>query len=190
LRDGDLLLIDAGGEFDFYTADVTRTFPVGKSFSEAQGKAYNVVLAAQKTGIAMTRPGVSLTEIHREVSLTLIEGLLSLGLLKGKAEDILKSGQHRRFYPHSTSHWLGLDVHDAGLYLVNGKPRPLEAGMVFTIEPGFYAQASDGEVPSAFRDIGIRIEDDILVTEKGCEVLTQAAPKERDEIEKLRSLIP
>jgi Xaa-Pro aminopeptidase len=113
--------------------------------------------------------------------------MLSLGFLKGKASEILKSGEYRRLYPHNTSHWLGMDVHDAGLYYKNNEPRLMEPGMVFTIEPGFYVQPSDKEAPEAYRNIGIRIEDDILVTSQGCEILTRDAPKERTEIEALRS---
>lgn len=187
LQEGDLLLIDAGGELDHYSADITRTFPVSKKFNQAQASTYDLVLRAQKEGIAMARPGVRLPEIHRHVCDVMIDGLLSLGLLKGKADEIFKSGQHRRFYPHNTSHWLGMDVHDAGLYFKKGEPRPLEAGMVLTIEPGFYVQPSDQDAPVKYQNIGIRIEDDILITESGCEVLTQEAPKEREEIEALRA---
>lgn len=187
LRDGDLLLIDAGGEFDYYTADITRTFPVGRKFSAAQSKVYDLVLKSQVEAIAMTKPGAKIPEIHRHVCQVLTEGLLSLGLLKGSPEEIMKTGQFRRFYPHNTSHWLGIDVHDVGLYLKNGEPRPLEAGMVLTIEPGFYVQPGDKETPAEFHNIGIRIEDDVLVTANGNDVLTRDVPKSRDEIEKLRT---
>lgn len=187
LNDGDLLLIDAGGEYHYYTADITRTFPVGRKFSSAQAKIYDLVLQVQKTAIEMTKPGVRLPDIHRYICEALIDGALSLGLLKGNPQEILKSGEYRRFYPHNTSHWLGMDVHDAGLYMVNGEPRPLEAGMVFTIEPGFYVQPHDKAAPDEYRNIGIRIEDDILVTPKGSEILTREAPKERAEIESLRA---
>ncbi|MFN7685177.1 MAG: aminopeptidase P N-terminal domain-containing protein [Oligoflexia bacterium] len=186
LKDGDLLLIDAGAEFDYYTSDITRTFPVGRRFTDAQAKAYSLVLKIQKQAIAMTRPGVRLPEIHRFVCQSLIDGLLSLGLLKGDSAEIFKMAGHRRFYPHNTSHWLGMDVHDVGLYLKNGEPRVLEPGMCFTIEPGFYSQPGDTAVPAEFQKIGIRIEDDILVTASGCENLTVDAPKEIDEIEALK----
>ena len=135
----------------------------------------------------MTKPGAKIPEIHRHVCQVLTEGLLSLGLLKGSPEEIMKTGQFRRFYPHNTSHWLGIDVHDVGLYLKNGEPRPLEAGMVLTIEPGFYVQPGDKETPAEFHNIGIRIEDDVLVTANGNDVLTRDVPKSRDEIEKLRT---
>jgi Xaa-Pro aminopeptidase len=187
LRDGELLLIDAGAELDYYTADITRTFPVGKKFTEAQGKAYDLVLKSQKEAIAMTKPGVTLPAIHKHVCQVLIEGLLSLGLLKGSADEIYKTLAYKRFYPHNTSHWLGMDVHDVGLYTAKGEPRPLEAGMVFTIEPGFYVQPGDHEAPAEYKNIGIRIEDDILVTPTGCEVLTRDVPKDREEIEALRA---
>ncbi len=186
LRDGDLLLIDAGGEYGFYSADITRTFPVGRGFSKAQAQVYDLVLQVQKNAIARVKPGAKLPEIHQNVCVDLVDGLLSLGLLRGKANEILKTKEYRRFYPHNTSHWLGLDVHDAGLYLKNGEPRVLESGMVLTIEPGFYVQPADHQTPSEYRDLGIRIEDDIWVTPQGCEVLTREAPKERAEIEALR----
>ena len=187
LNEGDLLLIDAGGEYGFYSSDITRTFPIGRRFTKAQAQAYDLVLKAQKEGIAMAKPGVTLPAIHQHTCNVLIDGLLSLGLLKGSPDEILKSGKYRRFYPHNTSHWLGMDVHDAGLYVQKNEPRPLQAGMVFTIEPGFYVQPSDQETPSEFHRIGIRIEDDILITENGCDVLTKDAPKERADLEALRS---
>ena len=187
LREGELVLIDAGGEYGYYSADITRTFPIGKRFTKGQAKAYELVLKAQKSGIAMVKPGTKLPDIHKHICEVMIDGFLSLGLLKGKPEEILGSGGYRRFYPHNTSHWLGLDVHDVGLYYQDGTPRSLEPGMVFTIEPGFYVQPSDLEVPAEYRNIGIRIEDDILVTANGCENLTILAPKELDEIEGLRA---
>ncbi len=187
LREGELLLMDAGGEYNYYTADITRTFPVGRHFSKVQAQMYDWVLKAQKEAIAMARPGVTLPEIHQRVVEVMIEGFLCLGLLEGSPQEIYKRKQFRRFYPHSTSHWLGMDVHDSGLYMKNGQPRPLEPGMVFTIEPGFYVQPSDFEVPREYQNIGIRIEDDVLITKTGCEILTQGVPKERDEIEQLRA---
>ncbi len=186
LRDGELLLIDAGGEYNYYTSDITRTFPVGRQFTAGQAKIYDLVLKAQKGAIALAKPGATLPQLHRHVAETLIAGMLSLGLATGSVEEILKAGGLRRFYPHSTSHWLGMDVHDVGLYQKNGEPRPLEPGMCFTIEPGFYVQPGDREAPEEFRDIGIRIEDDILVTAGGHENLTIDAPKEREEIEALK----
>jgi len=187
LKDGDLLLIDTGGELDYYSSDVTRTFPVGKKFTPAQGRLYDLVLKAQKEAIAMCRPGAKLPDIHRRAADVILDGCLSLGLLKGNREELVKSNAHSRFFPHRTSHFLGMDVHDVGLYQLNGEPRALAPGMVFTIEPGFYVQPSDVEVPAEYKDIGIRIEDDIVITDKGCENLTQACPKEREEIEALKA---
>jgi Xaa-Pro aminopeptidase len=187
LKDGDLLLIDAGGEFDYYTADITRTFPVGKKFTAAQARVYDLVLKVQKECVSMAKPGAKLPDIHKHAYEGLTEGLLSLGLLMGAKDDIVKNSGFRRFYPHGTSHWLGMDVHDLGLYLKNGEPRPLEPGMVFTIEPGFYVQPTDLDGTAEYRGIGIRIEDDIVITTSGCEVLTKDAPKERAEIEALRN---
>ena len=187
LKDGDLLLIDAGGEYQYYSADITRTFPVGKAFTSSQAKLYDLVLRAQKEGIEMSRPGAKLPDIHKHICEVLIDGLLSLSLLSGKPADLLKNGDYRRFYPHSTSHWLGMDVHDVGLYTQEGEPRALQAGMVFTIEPGIYTQPTDLEIPTSYQKIGIRIEDDILITSAGYENLTKDAPKERSEIESLRA---
>jgi Xaa-Pro aminopeptidase len=186
LRDGDLLLVDAGGEYGYYTSDITRTFPVGRGFTPGQARAYDLVLRAQKECVAMSKPGAKLPDIHRRAVEVLVDGMLSLGLLKGRADELIKNGAHRRFYPHNTSHWLGMDVHDVGLYTRSGEPRAFEPGMVFTIEPGFYVQPNDREAPEEYRNIGIRIEDDILITATGHENLTQDAPKERAEIEALK----
>ncbi len=191
LKDGDLLLVDAGGEHNYYTADITRTFPVGKTFNEVQAGVYDLVLKSQKEAIAMVKPGAKISEIHKRVCEILTEGAIALGLLKGSRADLIKNAGFRRFYPHNTSHWLGMDVHDVGLYLKageskGGEHRVLEPGMVLTIEPGFYIQPGDPDAPAHYKGIGIRIEDDILVTEGGNENLTLAAPKERAEIEALK----
>ncbi len=187
LRDGELLLIDAGGEYDYYTADITRTFPVGRQFSKPQAALYDLVLKAQLEVLKLAKPGTPYASMHQRAIEVLADGMLSLGLLKGKAEDVIRSGAFRRFYPHGTGHFLGMDVHDVGLYQKNGEPRQLEAGMVFTVEPGFYVQPGDAEAPAEYRNIGIRIEDDILVTANGFENLTAGVPKERSEIEALRA---
>jgi Xaa-Pro aminopeptidase len=187
LRDGELLLIDAGGEFDYYTADITRTFPIGKRFSDSQATIYDLVLRAQKEALAMAKPGATLTAIHRRTTEVLVDGLLRLDLMKGSASEIIRKNEHRRFYPHGTSHWLGMDVHDVGFYQKNGEPRVLEPGMCFTVEPGLYFQPGDREVPEKFRNIGVRIEDDVWVTASGHENFTLSAPKERAEIEALRA---
>lgn len=184
LADGDLVLIDAGGEFDLYAGDITRTFPVNGRFSEAQRALYDVVLAAEERAVAAVKPGATLEGIHQGVVRDLTAGLIELGLLSGELEACIESKSFRRFYLHSTSHWLGLDVHDVGSYRVDGEPRPLEPGMVVTIEPGLYIPDAE-DIPVAYRGIGIRIEDDVAVTESGGEVLTPQAPKAADEIEAL-----
>jgi Xaa-Pro aminopeptidase len=184
LKEGDLLLIDAGGEYDYYSADVTRTFPVGRDFTKSQARAYDLVLTAQKEAIAMTKPGVKIPEIHRRTCEILTEGFVSMGLLKGSVNELISSEAYKKYYPHGTSHWLGMDVHDVGRYQKEGSPRVLEPGMVLTIEPGFYVQPSDRAIAGEYQDIGIRIEDDILVTANGCEVLTHDAPKERADLKK------
>jgi len=187
LRDGDLLLIDAGGERDYYGADITRTFPVGKKFTPAQAKIYDLVLKAQLECIAMAKPGATLPQIHSKACEILTDGMIEYGFLKGNRAELIASAQFRKYYPHGTGHWLGMDVHDAGLYQIRGEPRKLEPGMLFTIEPGFYVQPGDADAPSEFRDIGIRIEDDILITKDGCEILTSEVPKTRADIEALRT---
>jgi Xaa-Pro aminopeptidase len=186
MKDGDMLLVDAGGEYSYFTADITRTYPIGKKFTKDHRTFYELVLKAQQAGINLAKPGSKLPDIHKAASMALIEGCLSLGVFKGKAEEIFKNNEHRRIYPHNTSHWLGMDVHDAGLYLRNGEPRELEPGMVFTIEPGFYIQPGDKELSSKYGVFGIRIEDDILITKDGHENLTKTAPKTVDEIENLK----
>lgn len=187
VRSGDLILIDAGGEYGYYTSDVTRVFPVDAQFAPAQAELYDLVLESQKAAIALAKPGATLPQLHMRVNEVLVEGMLRLGFLKGDRAKLIQSGAHKRFYPHNTSHWLGMDVHDTGLYQRNGEARRLEPGMVFTIEPGFYIQPGDREIPERFASLGIRIEDNILITDSGCEVLTHDAPKERAEIEAIRS---
>lgn len=184
LREGDLVLIDAGAEFDLYAGDITRTFPVSGRFSEAQRALYAVVLAAQERAVAAVEPGATLAAIHDGVMRDLIAGLIRLGLLEGELEARLADESLKRFYPHSTSHWLGLDVHDVGAYRRGGAPRPLAPGMVLTVEPGLYVPA-DEDIPVPFRGIGIRIEDDVAVTSDGHEVLTSAVPKRVADIEAL-----
>lgn len=186
LQDAQLLLVDAGGEYGYYTADITRTFPIGRGFTPEQAQLYDLVLKAQKEVIQIAKPGLLWTALHKKACEVLVDGLLSLGFLKGKAEDILKSGEFRKYYPHGTGHWLGMDVHDAGLYTKNGEYRKLTAGMVFTVEPGLYVQPSDISVPEKYRGIGIRIEDNILVTPSGVENLTDRAPKERADLEHIK----
>ncbi|RZA05627.1 MAG: aminopeptidase P family protein, partial [Proteobacteria bacterium] len=186
LKDGELLLVDAGGELDLYASDITRTWPVGGKFTPAQAKLYDLVLKSQKEAIKITKVGTKFHDVHARTLEVLVEGLLSLGLLKGKAEEIVKDrAKYVGFYPHNTSHWLGLDVHDCGDYYENGASVPLVAGNYLTIEPGLYIGADRTDVPEEFRGIGIRIEDDVLVTEAGNEIFTAEAPKEREEIESI-----
>ncbi|MDI5935020.1 Xaa-Pro aminopeptidase [Halomonas kalidii] len=184
LHDGDLVLIDAGAEFDLYAGDITRTFPVNGRFGEAQRALYELVLEVQERAVAAVRPGATLAEIHELVVHGLTEGLIGLGLLEGEVRARIDDESYRRFYLHSTSHWLGLDVHDVGRYRRDDQPRPLEPGMVLTIEPGLYVPADD-DIPEPFRGIGIRIEDDVAVTATGHEVLTAGVPKRVAEIEAL-----
>jgi Xaa-Pro aminopeptidase len=175
---GDLLLIDAGCEFDYYASDVTRTFPVGSAFSREKQAIYELVLEAQLEGIAAARPGVTLDAIHTVSVEIIARGLQRLGLLSGEPEKIIETETYKRFFMHRTSHWLGMDVHDVGGYFVDGKPRPLEAGFVLTVEPGIYIAPDDTTVAPPWRGIGVRI----LVTPSGAEVLTAGIPKTVEEV--------
>jgi len=184
LEDGALLLIDAGCELDGYASDVTRTFPVNGRFSAPQRAVYELVLAAQAAAIAAVRPGNSWDAPHAAAVRTLAQGLLDLKLLSGGVDEVVERETYRQYYMHRTGHWLGLDVHDAGDYKRGGAWRKLEPGMVLTVEPGCYIRAADG-VPRELAGIGVRIEDDVLVTENGHEVLTREAPKTAADIEAL-----
>lgn len=181
LRDGDLLLIDAAAEFGSYAADITRTFPVNGRFSAAQKDAYELVLAAQTAAIDAVRPGNHWNMPHEAAVRVLTQGMVDLKLLEGSVDGLIESDAYTRFYMHRTGHWLGLDVHDAGEYKIDGEWRPLQPGMTLTVEPGLYIRPAD-DVPEAFWNIGIRIEDDVAVTDAGCEVLT-SPPKTVAEIE-------
>jgi len=186
LKDGDLVLVDAGCEYEHYASDVTRTFPVGKKFSEEQKRIYEVVLEAHKQACSEIKPGNPWIKAQ-EVSVKVItEGLIDLGLLKGKTEELIKNEGYAKFYMHRIGHWLGLDVHDVGNYKRNGEWRNLEPGMVLTIEPGIYILDSLEGVEDKWLGIGVRIEDDLLVTENGHEVITANAPREIKDIESLR----
>ena len=184
LRDGDLLLIDAGCELDGYAADITRTFPVGGRFSAAQRDVYELVLAAQHAAIECVRPGRRWNEPHDAAVRVLAQGMLDLRLLSGSLDEVLEKETYKRFYMHRTGHFLGLDVHDAGDYKRAGEWRALAPGMTLTVEPGLYIRAAD-DVPEALRDIAVRIEDNVRVTDAECEVLTGEAPKRIDDIEAL-----
>ncbi|MBC7474695.1 MAG: Xaa-Pro aminopeptidase [Candidatus Sericytochromatia bacterium] len=186
LKDGDLLLIDAGAECDFYAGDITRTFPVNGKFTKAQKDVYEVVLESQLEAIKMVKPGTRFVDVHNRAVEVLTEGMVKIGLLKGNVQDLIKDETYKKFYMHKTGHWLGMDVHDVGKYFTNNsESRPLEAGMVLTVEPGLYINENTEGVPSEYLGIGIRIEDDILVTETGSYNLSAAVPKQVAEIESL-----
>lgn len=182
---GDLLLIDAGSEFGYYASDVTRTFPVSGTFSDAQRALYETVLRAQIAGIGATRPGATLDDVHQASVRVIAEGLVSLGLIPGPLEQAISEERYKRYYMHKTSHYLGMDVHDVGRYFVAGKHLPLEPGVVITVEPGIYVPVADEQAPAQYRGIGIRIEDDVLVTAEGCRVLSDSIPKGVAEIEQV-----
>lgn len=181
----DLLLIDAGAEYNYYSGDITRTFPISGQFSAAQKKVYEGILSIQKDLIAHLKPGILFKDLHEMAVHRLTDLMLELGLVSGRKEDVIKANQHRKYYPHGVGHWLGMDVHDSGLYFIKGEARPIETGMSFTIEPGLYIPKDDLSVPAEFRGIGIRIEDDIVMTQNGCDVMTSGVPKEISEIEKI-----
>lgn len=187
LKSGQVLLIDCGAEYNYFTGDITRSFPVSGEFTEGQSKIYEGVLAVQKHIINMVKPGITFQSLQEMGNHMLTDLMLELGLLKGRREDVIKSNEHKKYYPHGIGHFLGMDVHDAGFYYHKGsmEPRKIEAGMVFTIEPGIYVPASDASAPEFLRGIGVRIEDNLLVTENGFENLTAIAPKEADEMAKL-----
>jgi Xaa-Pro aminopeptidase len=185
LKDGDLLLIDAGCEHEYYASDITRTFPVNGRFSPAQRAVYRVVLAAQRAAVAKVLPGNHWNEPHDAAVRAITQGLVRIGLLKGPLASLIKDGAYRKFFMHRTGHWLGIDVHDVGDYKVGDEWRVFEPGMVLTVEPGIYIPAGTKGVPKRFWNIGIRIEDDVAVTASGHEVLTAGAPTDPDAIEKL-----
>ena len=185
LKSGDLVLIDAGCEYQNYAADITRTFPVNGKFSTAQAAIYDVVLAAQTAAINCISPGVTYDQANKATIEVITQGLVELGILKGDVDQLITEGAYREFYMHSVSHWLGMDVHDVGDYKINNQWRVYEAGMLLTIEPGIYIAADNQNVDKKWRGIAVRIEDDILVTKAGREVLTDGVPKQRDQIESL-----
>ncbi|WP_409074812.1 Xaa-Pro aminopeptidase [Pantoea sp. C3] len=184
LRDGDLVLIDAGCEFHGYAGDITRTFPINGKFSQPQREIYDIVLASLYTALSLFRPGISIREVNDEVVRIMITGLVELGVLQGDVDALIAEDAHRQFYMHGLSHWMGLDVHDVGHYGTPSRDRILEPGMVLTIEPGLYI-APDADVPAEYRGIGIRIEDDIVITETGNENLTDSIVKDPEAIEAL-----
>ncbi|RLM06165.1 Xaa-Pro aminopeptidase [Gibbsiella quercinecans] len=184
MRDGDLVLIDAGCEYQGYAGDITRTFPVNGTFSTAQRAVYDIVLASLYKALALFRPGTSIREVTEDVVRVMVSGLVKLGVMHGEVEQLIAEQAHRQFFMHGLSHWLGLDVHDVGHYGTPSRERLLEPGMVLTIEPGLYI-APNADVPPEYRGIGIRIEDDILITADGNENLTASVVKDADDIEAL-----
>lgn len=187
LHDGDLLLVDAGCEYECYASDITRTFPVNGRFTPEQRAVYEIVLQANRAAIAKVKPGNHWNEPHTAAAHIITQGLVKLGLLKGRLAKLEREGAFRRYFMHRTGHWLGMDVHDVGDYKVGDAWRVLEPGMAMTIEPGIYLPAALRGVPKRLRNIGVRIEDDVIVTRTGCEVLSARAPKDPDAIETLMS---
>jgi len=185
LKERELILVDAGGEYGGYCADITRTFPVGTSYTPSQAGLYDLVVEAQRRAIEAVAPGATYESVHKAAVTALVEGLLDLGILHGDVASCVESEAYKPFFMHRTSHWLGMDVHDIGSYRDASGSRVLKPGMVLTVEPGLYIR-TDAAAPEPYRGIGIRIEDDVAVTAEGREVLSSAAPKQRDEIEKLR----
>ncbi len=185
LNEGDLLLVDAGCEYGYYASDITRTYPVNGRFTTEQRAVYEVVLEAQQAAIARVKPGNHWNEPHDAAVRTITAGLKRIGLLRGALPALIRSGAYKRFFMHRTGHWLGMDVHDVGDYKLEDEWRVFEPGMVLTVEPGIYIAAGSSGVPRRFWNIGVRIEDDVVVRPGGCEVLTGEVPREPDEIEAL-----
>lgn len=185
-NDGELILIDAGCEYDYYASDITRTIPVNGVYTKAQKELYNMVLDVQIKIIAMIKPGILRSDLHIKSEELLCDGMIALGILNGKRKKLLKQKKHKKYYPHGIGHWMGLDVHDEAPYkYTNGEEIPLSEGMVLTVEPGIYCDENDTSIPKKFRGIGIRIEDDILVTKKSCENLSIGIVKKIKDIENL-----
>jgi Xaa-Pro aminopeptidase len=183
IKDGDLVLIDAGAEYNLFSGDITRTFPANGRFTKAQQSIYEAVLAANKEVIKMVKPGESFMKLHEKAVEVVSDQLLELGLVSGSREEVIEKEAYKKFFMHRTGHWLGMDVHDVGRYKVQDEWRKLEPGMIFTVEPGIYISAGTEGVSEEYFNIGVRIEDDVLVTEKGYEVLTSMTPKEVSDIE-------
>lgn len=184
-KDGDLLLIDSGAEFNYYTGDITRTYPVNGKFTDEQARVYEGVLKVQKQICDYVKPGIVFKDLHDMGTSLLTDLMLELGLLSGSKENLISALAQKKYYPHGIGHWLGLDVHDSGLYFKKGQPRPIEANMCFTIEPGLYIPANDTSAPAKYRGIGVRIEDNLRVTSTGSENMTSSVPKEIADIEKI-----
>ena len=188
LVDNELILIDAGCEYEYYASDITRTIPVNGSFTEAQKELYSMVLGVQEKIISMIKSGGLRSDLQAESEMLLCQGMINLGILKGSLKKLLKENAHKKYYPHGIGHWMGIDVHDESPYKTkNAKEIPLKEGMVLTIEPGIYCPKNDKTIPKEYRGIGIRIEDDILVRKDGCENLSKDIAKNIYEIEGLSS---
>ena len=183
LKDGDLVLVDAGCEYKYYASDVTRTFPVNGKFSPEQREIYSIVLEAHKQSMEQAKPGNKWNLMHEKSVEVIVEGLLSIGLLQGSRDEIIEKGEYSKFYMHRIGHWLGMDVHDVGSYKQDGDWRPLEEGMVMTVEPGIYILDSMEDVDDKWKGIGVRIEDDIAITDSGFEILTPDVPRTIEEVE-------
>jgi len=184
MEDGDLLLIDAGAEYGYYASDVTRTFPVSGRFTPDQRRIYDLVLDAQTAAIEAVRPGATIDHVHDAAVKVLVSGMIELGLLHGTVDEAIESASYKAFYMHRTSHWLGMDVHDVGCYFVSGQPRAMEEGMVLTVEPGLYV-SSAAEVDKRWCGIGVRIEDDVVVTRDGYRIITSDIPRRAEELESI-----
>ena len=187
IEEGDLVLIDAGCEYEYYASDITRTFPASGKFSDEQKAIYEIVLKAQEAAIEEIKPGALWDASHNASVKVITQGLIKLGLLQGKLSQCIKSESYKEFYMHRVGHWIGMDVHDVGNYKIDGTWRVLEAGMVTTIEPGIYIAPDNTDVPEQWRGIGVRIEDDVLVTESGYRILSTGVPKTVLEIEAFMS---
>jgi len=185
LRDGDLLLVDAGAEYKGYASDITRTFPINGRFTKPQREIYDLVLKAQMSCVEMVRPGTTHDQLKQHSIEVLTEGMVELGLLQGKPEELIKEKKYEKFYMHGLGHMLGIDVHDVGRYYYGEESRALEAGVVMTVEPGIYVAPNLEDVPEKYKGIGVRIEDDVLATADGPRVLTSKVPKQAEEIEAL-----
>lgn len=185
LKDGDLVLIDAGCEIDCYASDITRTWPVNGKFSAEQKAIYDIVLASQEAAFAQIAPNKHWNQAHEATVQVITAGLVKLGLLQGDVDELIASEAYKAFYMHRAGHWLGMDVHDVGEYKVGGEWRVLEVGMALTVEPGIYIAPDNQNVAKKWRGIGVRIEDDVVVTKQGCEILTGGVPKGVAEIEAL-----
>ena len=185
LRDGDLLLVDAGAEYKGYASDITRTFPINGRYTRAQREIYDLVLKAQMACVQMVRPGTTHDQLKQHSIEVLTEGMVELGLLQGKPEELIKEKKYEKFYMHGLGHMIGIDVHDVGKYYFGEESRALEPGVVMTVEPGLYIAPDTKDVPEQYLGIGVRIEDDVLCTNNGPRVLTHKVPKQAEEIEAL-----